>query len=88
MVDKAKINNLKKEFDWYIAHQAELVEKYKSKFVVIKNQEVIGVYDGQLEAVQETGKEHEPGTFLVQKCEPGTDGYTVVFHSRVVIPTL
>lgn len=87
-MDKIKINNLKKEFDWYLAHQGELVEKYNSKFVVIKDQKVIGVYNEQLEAVQETSKEYEPGTFLVQKCEPGTESYTVVFHSRVTIPNL
>jgi hypothetical protein len=84
-MDKTKIDNLKKEFDWYLAHQLELVEKHYGKYLVIKGQQVIGVYDGQLEAVQETSKDHELGTFLVQKCEPGSDSHTVVFHSRVAI---
>lgn len=79
-------DQLKKEFEYYLAHQGELVEKYNGKYIVIKNQEVIGVYDQELEAVQETRKEHELGAFLVQKCEPGERSYTAIFHSRVAFP--
>ncbi len=53
------------------------------RFSSIKNQKVVGVHDSELQAVQETAKEHDMGTFLVQKCEPGQDSYTQVFHSRV-----
>ncbi|MDM7999310.1 MAG: DUF5678 domain-containing protein [Dehalococcoidia bacterium] len=74
---------LRTEFDYYLAHQNELVKKYNGKFIVIKNQEVIGVYDSELEAVKETAREHELGTFLVQKCEPGSESYTQMYHSRV-----
>jgi len=74
---------LEKEFQYYLDHQNELVEKYNGKVVVIKNCNVIGVYDNELEAVRETRKQHELGTFLIQKCEPGEDSYTATFHSRV-----
>lgn len=76
---------LEKEFNYYIAHQDELVKAHRGKYVVIKNQDVIGVYDTDLEAIQETSKTHELGTFLVQRCEPGTESYTQTYHSRVVI---
>lgn len=74
---------LKPEFEYYLAHQAELVKEHDGKFVVIKNKKVIGVYDEQATAVSETQKDHELGTFLVQKVEPGTDAHTQTFHSRV-----
>ncbi len=74
---------LEKEFQYYRDHQTELVEKYNGKFVVIKDLKVIGVYDVELDAIKETAKSHELGTFLVQKCEPGKSGYTQTFHSRV-----
>jgi hypothetical protein len=74
---------LKAEFDYYIAHQAELVEKFDGKVVVIKGQEVIGVYDDKINAITETQKTHALGSFLVQKVEPGTGAYTQSFHSRV-----
>lgn len=74
---------LKKEFAYFLAHQGELVEKYNGKFVVIKDEKVIGAYSEQFQAVTETQKLHPLGTFLVQKVEPGIAAYTQNFHSRV-----
>ena len=76
-------NGLHKEFQYYVRHHKELAEKYRGKFVVIKDEQVIGAYDLELEAITETSKEHDIGTFLVQKCESGTNSYTQTFHSRV-----
>ena len=77
------MDNLKKEFEYYLDHQDELVKKYNGKFIVIKECQVIGEYDSLLEAVEETSKKYELGTFLVQKCEPGSESYTQTYHSRV-----
>lgn len=74
---------LKREFEYYLAHQVELVQQYDGRFVVIKNQAVIGNYADQATAVQETARQHELGTFLVQKVSPGPEAYTQSFHSRV-----
>ena len=74
---------LEKEFQYYLDNQDELVKKHNGKFVVIKDRVVIGVYDTELEAIKETSKKHKLGTFLVQKCEPGSESYTQTFHSRV-----
>lgn len=74
---------LKDEFEWYLKNQKELAEKHNGKFLVIKDQKVIGVYDIELEAVEETSKKEELGTFLVQKCEPGDASFTQTFHTRV-----
>lgn len=79
------MEQLKKEFEYYLEHQDELVEKYQGKFIVIKDNAVIGQYESELEAVEETSKQHEMGTFLVQKCEPGSESYSYTFHSRVSI---
>jgi hypothetical protein len=74
---------LVKEFNYYLRHQAELVKKYKGKVIVIKNCEVIGVYDSEKDAFLETSKKHKVGTFLIQKCIPGPEAYTQTYHSRV-----
>ncbi len=78
-------SELEKEFQFYLDHQDELVAKYQGKFVVIKDEKVLGAYNSMLEAVNETSKEHPLGTFLVQECEPGEGSYTQTYHSRVVI---
>jgi len=74
---------LDKEFNYYRTHQSDLVKKYEGKFIVIKEETVIGVYNTQIEAYTEAKKNHEVGTFLIQHCTPGTIGYTHSFHSRV-----
>jgi hypothetical protein len=73
---------LEKEFDHYIKHQEELVKKYNGKILVIKGEEIIGVFNNEIDAIEETSKTHELGTFLVHKCEPGEQGYTAMYHSR------
>ncbi len=74
---------LEKEFKYYLDQQAQLVEKFNGKYLVIKGEEVIGVYDAEDIAFFETEKKHEPGTFLIQFCESGDSSYTQVYHSRV-----
>lgn len=74
---------LKKEFEYYLEHQDELVKQYNGKFIVMKDCQIRGAYDSEIEAVEKASKEFELGTFLVQKCEPGTESYTETYHSRV-----
>ncbi len=77
-------SSLEKEFEYYLKNQEQLVKKYNGKVLVIKNCTVIGVYDSDQEAIEETTKQHELGTFLVQLCEPGEDSVTQTFNSRAV----
>ena len=79
------MRQLEKEFKYYIDHQAELVEKYNGKFIVVKDCKVIGAFDSELEAINTTSEQHELGTFLVQKCELGSESYTQTYHSRVAL---
>lgn len=78
------ISPLEKEFEYYLQNQDELVRKYDGKFLVIKDCAVFGAYDSEAEALEEATREHELGTFLIQKCESGTDSVTQVFRSRAV----
>jgi hypothetical protein len=74
---------LEKEFNYYLAHQAELVAKYNGKVLAIVGEEVIGVYDSDIAAIEDALKSREMGTFLVQKCSPGEESYSQTYHSRV-----
>lgn len=75
---------LKKEFEYYLEHQNEFVEKYRGKFLVIKDNGIIGIYDTEIEAYTESVKNEEAGTFLIQECQPGEENYTQTFRSRVL----
>ena len=76
-------SDLRKEFEWYIANQETMVEQYDGKVIVIKNGEVLGAYETELDAVLATRKHHEQGTFIVQRVSAGEEAYTQSFHSRV-----
>lgn len=74
---------LEKEFKYYLDNQERLVERYNGKYIVIKGCKVIGTYDSEFEAIKKTSQREKPGTFLVQKCVPGKESYTQIYHSRV-----
>ena len=76
---------LEKEFEYYLKNQDELVKKYKGKFIVLKNEKVIGAYPSHLQAYNETLKTEELGTFLIQHCLWGTHSHSQTFHSQVII---
>ena len=42
------------EYDYYLAHRAELAEEYAGKVLAIKGCSVIGVFDSEFEALQKT----------------------------------
>ncbi|MGH2646774.1 MAG: hypothetical protein ACRDE8_04370 [Ginsengibacter sp.] len=76
---------LEKEFQYYLKHQDSLVKKYNGKFIVIKDEKVIGVYNSHSEAYNESLKKEVLGTFLIQHCLPGADSHSQTFHSQVII---
>ena len=51
------------EFEYYLAHQAELAAKYQGRYIVIKGHRLLGDYTTVEEAVRSTTPAHEPGTF-------------------------
>ncbi len=77
---------LKDEFEFYLANQDNMVKKYDGKVVVIKNHKVLGVYDSELAAFTATVKDHERGTFMIQRVSEGDEAYTATFNSRVAFP--
>ena len=77
---------LVREFDYYLAHQDEMVAQYDGKVIVLKNYEVIGVYDTDLEAFTETVREHERGTFIIQRVSAGDEAHSATIHTPGVLP--
>ena len=51
------------DFEWYIKNFDQLYELYGDKYIAIKNQRIIGIYDSCAEGVRETSKKEEIGTF-------------------------
>ncbi len=75
-------SNLQKELAFFKKNQKELVEKYEGKFLVIKDAQVEGVYNTDIEAYADAKNKFALGSFLIQECSPGEESYTQTFHSR------
>ena len=61
---------LEKQIKYYLDNKKDLLKKYKGKFVVIKNNDVIGAYTTLSDAYDNTIKDHELGTFMIHQCLP------------------
>jgi hypothetical protein len=57
---------LEKEQTFYEANKIELRSKYAGKRVVIASNRILGVYDSDREAMQETSKTMPRGSFMVK----------------------
>ena len=77
------MGRLDREFQFYLDNQSAMVEKYDGKVIAVKGGRVLGAYDSYLDALTETAKSHEEGTFLLQRVSEGEKDYTATFHSRV-----
>lgn len=71
---------LQVEFDFYLENKDVFHQQYEGKFIVLKNKVVIGVYTDRMEAINETRKTNELGTFLVQHVVDSEE--QIRFHSR------
>jgi uncharacterized protein DUF5678 len=76
---------LETEFKYYLDHQDELVNQYNGKFIVIKNDSVIGAYNSHSEAYAKATETEALGSFLIQHCTPGKESFSQTFHSQVII---
>lgn len=56
------------DFKWYAENYTTLCETFGDSFVVIKDRQVLGVFDNVSEAVRQTRKIEPLGTFIVQEC--------------------
>ncbi len=60
--------NADKNYEWFKENLHELVKSYDNQYVVIKNENILGVYPSFDDAFNETVKNERPGSFLIQLC--------------------
>lgn len=75
---------LTEEFEWFKTNHKELFEQYPNKYVVIKDKSIKDAFNSFEDALKFASENFELGSFLVQMCSEGEEGYTQKFHSRVI----
>jgi hypothetical protein len=71
------------DFEYYNAHQPEIVDTHIGEFVVIKDARVLGYYKEEMEAFASM-KEEVPGTFMVKKCKPKGEDIETYYNHQVI----
>lgn len=68
--------NRTSDFQFFLDNYNDFYKKYGHKFIAIRNKEVLGTFDSDLEAIQSLQDVHPIGTFIVQECNGNESGYT------------
>lgn len=74
-----------KELQYFIDNQDDLVQQFSGKVLVLIGEEVVGVFPTALGAYLDAISKYKPGTFMIQKCEPGEGAYTVTLSSALAV---
>lgn len=75
----------KEDFDYFIDNYQSIYQKYGHKFIAVRNKEILGAYDTEVDALNETSKNYPIGTFIVQECNGDESGYTNYISSWQLI---
>lgn len=77
--------NHNKALEFYKANQAELVEKYNGKILVLKNEEILDVCDSFAEAHSIALGKYGEGNFSLQEVTPGDESYMAFIATPGVV---
>jgi len=72
------------DFNYFLENMNKLYRKYGNKFVVVKNQNVLGAYNDFNKALETTLKTEEMGTFLIQECFDNKEKMVCHFQGNVM----
>lgn len=72
---------LETEFEYYKKNRDIFLKKYLNKVIVIVGEQIIATYSTIAEAIENTSKDYEIGTFLVKEVKENEQ--PIIFRSRV-----
>ena len=73
------------DYQWFLNNYLNLYEKYGEQYLAIKDKTVLGTYSSYADAVKNTLKKEEIGTFIVQFCNGEETAYTNYISSLNVL---
>jgi hypothetical protein len=65
------------DFKWFTQNLEALHKEYGDSYLVIRDKQIIGVYDAPGVAFRETLRKEPPDSFIIQKCGPDESCYTI-----------
>ena len=74
----------KKDFNFFTTNYQELFKQYGHKFLVIKNEKVIGAYDSVPDAISKLSPTYEIGTYIIQECTGDDSAYRTTIMRLII----
>jgi hypothetical protein len=72
------------DYGYFLQNMEDLYKTYGHKFLAIKDQHVLSAYDSFNEALQNTLKVEQLGTFLIQECLESREQAVHHFQGNVI----
>ena len=72
------------DFDYFLQNMESLYQAHGHKFVAVKNQTILGAYGTFDDALEDTLKTEELGTFLIQECLENKEKLVHHFQGNVM----
>lgn len=76
--------NRKRDFDFFVMNYKALFDTYGHKFLAIKNQTILGAFDGVDEAIKSLTEKYEIGTYIIQECSEDESAYNTHIMSLLI----
>lgn len=73
------------DFLYFKDNMTDFYKKYGSRYIAIKNESVLGVYDTFHVALEETLINEKLGTFIVQQCTDNAVNFTYAFQANICL---
>jgi hypothetical protein len=74
----------KDDFIWYIDNQESLVKEFNGQYLVISGKKVVFHSSNEGEAYRNGVEGYGLGNFILLRCSPGKEDYTMTFHTQRV----
>jgi len=83
MQGEARINEMSRNYTYYLDNYDYLVGQYDGKILVIKDMKIVGIYDDVRSAYVDSDKKYEDGTYIIQPCTHLRKGNIINYHTNV-----
>jgi hypothetical protein len=72
------------DYDYFLQNIENLYKTYGHSFIAVKDRRILGAYDTFNEALENTLKTEEVGTFLIQECFANREECPCHFQGNVI----
>ncbi len=78
------MKSIDRDYQFFLNHRDRLCKEYYSRFVVIKDEEVVSDHSSEIEAYLTAKEKYGLGNFIIQYCVPEEEEQQQVYHSPIV----